>query len=78
VGPKVSLENLPSPTGIRTLDRPVRSESLYRLSYPGPRRHYKRTYLNLMVRSLRKLERVEMTKLDSTILVSHLVVMKRC
>ena len=28
-------ENL-SPTGIRSLDRPARSESLYRLSYPGP------------------------------------------
>ena len=24
------------PTGIRSLDRPARSESLYRLSYPGP------------------------------------------
>jgi len=28
-------ENL-SPTGIRSLDRPGRSESLYRLNYPGP------------------------------------------
>jgi hypothetical protein len=27
-----------SPTGIRTQDRPARSESLFRLSYPGP--HY--------------------------------------
>ena len=27
-------ENL-APTGIRSPDRPVRSESLYRLSYPG-------------------------------------------
>jgi hypothetical protein len=25
-------------TGIRSPDRPARSESLYRLSYPGPRR----------------------------------------
>jgi hypothetical protein len=25
-----------APTGIRSLDRPVRSESLYRLSYRGP------------------------------------------
>ena len=25
-----------SPTGIRSPDRPARSESLYRLSYPGP------------------------------------------
>ena len=24
-------------TGIRSLDRPARSESLYRLSHPGPR-----------------------------------------
>ena len=30
-------ENL-APTGIRSPDRPARSESLYRLSYPGPRR----------------------------------------
>jgi hypothetical protein len=28
-------ENL-TPTGIRSPDRPARSESLYRLSYPGP------------------------------------------
>ena len=25
-----------APTGIRSPDRPARSESLYRLSYPGP------------------------------------------
>jgi hypothetical protein len=30
-------ENL-APTGIRYLDRPARSESLYRLHYPGPQR----------------------------------------
>ena len=30
-----SAENL-VPTGIRSPDRPARSESLYRLSYPGP------------------------------------------
>ena len=30
-------ENL-APTGIRSPDRPSRSQSLYRLSYPGP--HY--------------------------------------
>ena len=29
------VEN-PAPTGIRSPDCPVRSESLYRLSYPGP------------------------------------------
>ena len=31
-------ENL-SPTGIRSRDRPARSESLYRLSYPGHELH---------------------------------------
>jgi len=45
VGPRTGLdwtdaENLaPPPTGIRSSDRPARSESLYRLSYPGPRRY---------------------------------------
>ena len=29
-------ENLVPPTRIRSPDRPARSESLYRLSYPGP------------------------------------------
>ena len=29
-------ENLALPTATRSLDRPCRSESLYRLSYPGP------------------------------------------
>jgi hypothetical protein len=29
-------ENLATPTGILSPDRPARSESLYRLSYPGP------------------------------------------
>ena len=28
--------NISSPTGVRSQDRPARSESLYRLSYPGP------------------------------------------
>ena len=40
VGPRASLEgaeNL-SPTGIRSPDRPARTELLYRLSYPGPQR----------------------------------------
>ena len=39
VGPRAGLNgcgNL-APTGIRSPDRPARSESLYRLSYPGPR-----------------------------------------
>jgi hypothetical protein len=31
----IGAENL-APTGIRSPDLPARSESLYRLSYPGP------------------------------------------
>ena len=36
------VENL-APTGIRSPDRPARSESLYRLSYPGPLFFFART-----------------------------------
>ena len=36
VGPRANLDGNLSPTGIRPPNRPVRSESLYRLSYPGP------------------------------------------
>ena len=37
MGPRVGLDGCEkSSTGIRFLDRPSRSESLYRLSYPGP------------------------------------------
>ena len=36
------VENL-VPTGIRPLDRPARSQSLYRLSYPGPQIYIKRS-----------------------------------
>jgi hypothetical protein len=38
VGPRAGLENAKklAPTGIRSPDRPARSESLYRRSYPGP------------------------------------------
>ena len=32
---QTATENI-APTGIRSPDRPARSESLYRLSYPGP------------------------------------------
>jgi hypothetical protein len=32
MGPRAGLDT----TGIRSLDRPARSESLYRLSYPRP------------------------------------------
>jgi hypothetical protein len=42
VGPRAGLdatENL-TPTGIRSPDRPARSESLYRLRYPGPLIYY--------------------------------------
>ena len=30
------MRKISPPTGIRSQDRPARSESLYRLSYPGP------------------------------------------
>jgi hypothetical protein len=38
VGPRASLDRCGQsrPNGIRSLDRPGRSKSLYRLSYPGP------------------------------------------
>ena len=39
-------ENL-APTGIRSPDRPARSESLYRMSYRSPRRNEKSTELFL-------------------------------
>jgi hypothetical protein len=35
VGPRAGLDVCP-PIGIRSPDRPVRSQSLYRLSYPSP------------------------------------------
>ena len=38
VGPQAGLDRCGKsrPTGIRSPDRPVRSESIYRLRYPGP------------------------------------------
>jgi len=36
-GPVLSVESLAS-TGIRLPDRPARSESIFRLLFPGPRR----------------------------------------
>ena len=38
VGPSAGLDRcgISRPTGIRSPDRPARSESQYRLSYPGP------------------------------------------
>jgi hypothetical protein len=36
------VRKISPPTGIRSLDRPARSESLYRLSCPGPRVMYPR------------------------------------
>jgi hypothetical protein len=40
VGPRAGLDGCGniSFTGIRSPDRPARSESVYRLSYPGPRK----------------------------------------
>jgi hypothetical protein len=37
-GPVWTCSGNLAPTGIRSPDRPARSESLYRLSYPGPRK----------------------------------------
>jgi len=42
VGPRAHLDRCgksrhPPPTGIRSPDRPARTESLYRLNYPGSR-----------------------------------------
>ena len=39
VGPRAGLDGCRKsrPTGVRSPDRPACSESLYRLSYPGPR-----------------------------------------
>ena len=39
-GPVWTAENL-APTGIRSVDRPARNQSLYRLSYPAHRRKHK-------------------------------------
>ena len=44
-------ENL-APTEIRSLDRPARSESLYRLRYPGPMLYLKSVALNLQRRMI--------------------------
>ena len=41
VGPRIGLDGCGKsriPIGIRSPDRPARSELLYRLSYPGPRK----------------------------------------
>jgi hypothetical protein len=39
MGPRAGLDGAENlvPTGIRSADRPARSESLYRMSYPGPK-----------------------------------------
>jgi len=42
------VENL-TPTGIRSPDRPARSESLYRLSYPGPRKCNSYVYMHCVL-----------------------------
>jgi hypothetical protein len=41
VGPGTDLEQNLAPTGIRSPDRPARSESLYRMRYPGPHAYIK-------------------------------------
>ena len=43
VGPRVGLDGYGKccPTGIRSPDRPARSESLYRLSYRGRKRRFR-------------------------------------
>jgi hypothetical protein len=45
----IGVENL-APTGIRSPDRPARSESLYRLRFPGPLTTllYEYTFLNVI------------------------------
>ena len=43
-GPVWMCEENLAPTGIRSADRPARSESLYRLSYPGPHRNNSNNY----------------------------------
>jgi hypothetical protein len=47
VGPRAGLDGCVKsrPTGIRSPDRPARSKSLYRLSYPGPHRIISRVYI---------------------------------
>ena len=46
------VRKISSPTGIRTPDRPTRSESLYRLSYPADKyaRECKRNYVQTLSR----------------------------
>jgi hypothetical protein len=65
VGRRAGLEgaeNL-SHTGIRSPDRPARSESLYRLSYPGPRTYeYVEYYLNTLQVQLSQLPLPLITK----------------
>jgi hypothetical protein len=45
---KPGAENL-APTGIRTLDRPARSELLYRLCYPSPQQLFVKFIKHLLV-----------------------------
>ena len=46
------MRKISPPTGIRSTDRPARTESLYRLSYPGPFIPAKyKTYLSVFSRS---------------------------
>jgi hypothetical protein len=51
VRPRAGLDGygISRPNGIRSPDRPARSESLYRLSYPGPPKSTNFTYITLCV-----------------------------
>jgi hypothetical protein len=44
-GPVWTVAEILAPTGIRSPDRPARSESLYRLSYSGPLMGVKEMYI---------------------------------
>ena len=58
-------ENL-APTGIRSPDRPARSESLYRLSYRGTTNAPILTGLDALEKSLWRLQRIEPRSLSRT------------
>jgi hypothetical protein len=70
-------ENL-APTGIRSLDRPASSESLYRLRYPGPQNHPDRNGFNGKLRAGKQVSVTSHQKeqdvfsiRDVTVVISH-------
>ena len=63
------VENLAT-TGIRSPDRPSRSESLYRLSYPGPRLP---RYMSIY-RSVNKINYVELIRVINFLIVTRILV----